>query len=144
MRIWKNLILILYVFRVYVLNKIESLKLPSLMVWKPVSSSQLLLLVGPLWICIAIIICLASYQLACVFVNKYTLAVAYNKIFPILLAFSFKELEIICKPKHMKSFQTILLNTFSLPRLMFLQLARCSQVSCSHAISQSKQIYFSA
>ena len=44
-----------------------------------------------------------------------TLAVPYNKILPIFLAFDFKELQIICKPRHMKCFQTIFSNTFFPP-----------------------------
>ena len=94
--------------------------------------------------------CLASQLSCCVFIKKYkyipsqlvaylsswglpTLAVPYNKIFPIQLAFDFKKLEIICKPRRMKCFKTILSNSFFPPRLMFLQLARlgfmftCSQ-----------------
>ena len=127
------------------------------MAWKPLSSSQLLLLARYLWFCIAIIYMscyLASQLSCCVYQYKYirlsylssmlsyliamlsfimgylpTLAVPFNKIFPILLAFDLKELQIICKPRHMKCFQTIFSNSYLATDLatffpMFLQLAR--------------------
>ena len=58
------------------------------------------------------------------FINKYiatfhyglpTLAVPYNKLFPILVAFDFKGLQIICNPRRMKCFQTIFSNTYFVP-----------------------------
>ena len=41
-----------------------------------------------------------------------TLAAAFNEILLILLAFDFKELQITCKPRHMKCFQTIFSNSY--------------------------------
>ena len=58
------------------------------------------------------------------------LAVHYNKIYPILLAFNFKELQIICKPRHTKCFQAIFqIATFFPPQFMFLYLARLGLMS---------------
>ena len=74
------------------------------MAWKLLSSSELLLLARPLWFCIAVIyiyILLPKLGELLHIINKYiaifylglpTLAVPYNKIFPILLAFDFTEL----------------------------------------------------
>ena len=65
---------------------------------------------------------IASYLSA--WVSYLTLAVPYNKISPILLAFNFKELQNVCKPRYMKYFQTIFSNSYFFPtneeRLMFL------------------------
>ena len=47
------------------------------------------------------------------------LAVTFNKILLILLAFDFKELQIICKPRHMKCFQTIFSNSYLLTSSYF-------------------------
>ena len=43
-----------------------------------------------------------------------TLAVPFNKIFSTLLVFDLKELQIICKTRHMKCFQTIFSNSYLL------------------------------
>ena len=64
--------------------------------------------------------CIINIQLVTSHHGLATLSVPYNRILFILLAFNFKELHIICKPRHMKCFQTIFSNTFFLPRLMFL------------------------
>ena len=119
--------------------------------------SQLLLLARPLWFCIPIVYMSSYLQLAELLCNlsvlkyiiqlsfimgqvTYTLAVPYNKIFSILLACDFKELQIICKPRHMKCFQTnFQIATFSAPTIdvslldreieMFLYLVQLGQIS---------------
>ena len=82
------------------------------MVWEPLSSSLLLLLARSIWFYTAITYMSASWA---VYINKYlasfhhhhglaTLAVSYNTIFPILLAFNFKKQQTICKPRHTNNF----------------------------------------
>ena len=58
-----------------------------------------------------------------------------NKILPILLAFDFREQQIICKPRYMKCFQTIFSNTFFPPRLMLLSLASLDSYLASQLAS---------
>ena len=85
-----------------------------------------------------LLLCLSinnQLQLAILRHGLPTLAAPYNKIFPTLPTFDFKQLEIICEPRNIKCFQTIFSNSFYPARLKFLQLASqlLGQISCSHA-----------
>ena len=97
--------------------------------WKQLSKFLALTLARYLWFCIAIIYMscyLASQLSCCVYRYKYSYKAIFfikakqpNKIFPILLAFDLKELQIICKPRHMKCFQTIFSNSYLLTSSYF-------------------------
>ena len=96
-----------------------------------------------------IYVLLSSYLRCCVLsINTYniaifhhglpTLAVPYDKILPILVAFDFKELQIICKSRYMKCFQTV----FSSNSSFFLPNVNASLARLDLMFTYRKTYYF--
>ena len=121
MPVWKNLIIlilypdpILYLVFCFLMNKIESQIAKFHGMEAAFKFTQFLLLATYLWLCIAIIYMscyLANWLSCCVYQISN---VKYQKLsnIPFLLAFNLKELQIICKPRYLKCFQTIPSNSY--------------------------------